>query len=249
MARRLAFLLILQFVVNTSAVSDPQGSTDDLLKYIEAKTISLKHEFQTRRDWHVTAYIPQGDNAETGDLPIKICFWFAPTRDQACTTIGSKEYPHQNLRELSVVSLLQSSPPLLGVLVDTFFSGGGSGIAREVSILTYDRESDVFSDVASMKLNEISDFRIFSGGILGGSIVTASGLWQQNEGHFGDHRFWVQVCKYSNYYGRYEKLIGYLTVGKYPSEEIRVIEKETGIISELIRNTYGSNDPLGERSP
>jgi hypothetical protein len=79
------------------------------------------------------------------------------------------------LRELSVVSLLQSSPPLLGVLVDTFFSGGGSGIAREVSILTYDRESDIFSDVASMELSAISDFRIFSGGVLGAQLLQHQG--------------------------------------------------------------------------
>ncbi len=229
---------------NLALPQAPHGPSTPLT-YVEAKTIVLGQAFRTKRDWHVTAYKPQGDDAETGDLPVKICFWFELSRkDEDCTSIGGKEYPHQNLTEFSIVPLVKSSQPLLGVLVETFFSGGGSGIARTTSISTYDKNSDEFFTTASIDLNEISEYKMISSGSLSGSILTASGLWQQDEGHFSAHRFWIQVYRYSEYYGRYEKLIGYLTLKKYPSEQIRVLEIENSTISGNIAKVYGGKDPL-----
>jgi hypothetical protein len=235
----------MALVLSAIANAQTQDAPTPQFKYVEVKTIALKQVFQTKNNWHVTAYKPQGDDAETGDLPVKICFWFEASKDgQDCTSEGSKEYPHQNLGAFSIVPLIQSNHPLLGVLIETFFSGGGSGIARTVSVLTYDAESDVFSSVASFDINEISDYKVIDSGTLGGSIVTASGLWQLDEGHWGDHRFWIQVYKYSEYYGRYEKYIGYLTRDKYPSEKLGVIEKELSAVSRIAATVYGNNDPL-----
>jgi hypothetical protein len=167
-------------------------------RYVEAKTIALRQAFHTKRNWHVTAYKAVGDDAETGDLPVKICFWFDPSaEDKDCVAVGDREYPHQNLAEFGIVPLV-SDPPLSGVLVNTFFSGGGSGIAREVSISTYDPENDVFSQLISLTLNEISEYRIFSSGTLAGSIVTASGLWQQDEGHSATTDFGFRCTSTAN---------------------------------------------------
>jgi hypothetical protein len=52
------------------------------------------------------------------------------------------------------------------------------------------------------------------------------------------------VYKYSEYYGKHEKFIGYLTQSKYSGEELGVIAKESGGISEIIAKVYGGSDPL-----
>lgn len=228
-----------------SGVASAQHAPAVRARYVEAKTIALKQIFQTKRDWHVTAYKPVGDDAETGDVPVKICFWFDHSkRDKDCRTVGDAQYPHQNLTDISVVSLIQSNPPFLGIKVDSFFTGGGSGIARDVAISTYDREDDNFSNVATLKLNEISEYRIIDSGLLRGSIITATGIWQKDEGHFGNHKYWIQVYKYGNYYASYEKFIGYLTLKKYSAEQADVIRQEIGSISRILKSTYGDRDPF-----
>lgn len=247
MPRRLAIAgVVLMLAAGIGATAQAQNPPTSKLTYVEAKTIALKPIFGTQRDWHVTAYKPEGADADTGNLAVKICFWFDPlTKDAECTPIGSSELPHQNLRELSVVSL-SKSPQVQGVVVDSYFSGGGSGIAREVSISTYDKADDIFSEVASLKLNEIGEYQIVDSGRLAGSIVTASGVWQHDEGHFGDHRFWVELLQYSQYYGRYERLLGYMTSVKYSGEELGVIGKEMATISKMPAQVYGDKNPLKE---
>jgi len=217
------------------------------LTYVEESTIPLKQVFGTKRDWHVTAYRPQGDDAETGDLPVKICFWFEPPiKEQDCTPAGRTGNPHQNLRAFSIIPLVQSNHPLLGILMETFFSGGGSGIARTVSVSTYDTDTDAFYTAASIDLSELGEYQVVSAAPLPGTIVTASGLWQMNEGHFGSHRFWIQVYKYSQYYNQYEKLFGYVTHNQYASEQLAVIQQENATILSLLRKVYGDKDPLGD---
>ena len=228
-----------------SGISLAQGAPAAQARYVEAKTVALKQIFQTKRDWHVTAYKPVSDDAEIDDVPVKICFWFDHSkRNEDCRTVGDAQYPHQNLSDLSVVSLIQSNPSLSGIKIDTYFSAGGSGIAREVSILTYDREGDSFTNLTTLKLNEISEYRIIDSGPLRGSIVTATGIWQRDEGHFGHHKYWIQVYKYGNYYASYEKFIGYLTLKKYSAEQVDVIKQEIASISRIIKSTYGGSDPL-----
>jgi hypothetical protein len=98
MAKRLAIFCVFLLVLGTSALPQSHETPSAELKYVEAKTIPLKQVFQTTRDWHVTAYKPQGEDPETGDLAVKICFWFdLSNRDQACRPILDRGYPHQNL--------------------------------------------------------------------------------------------------------------------------------------------------------
>ena len=72
---------------------------------LEAKTIPLKQAFQTKRDWNVSAFTPQGQYADTGDVPVKICFWYDPdekedtTTYKHCTPIISAEGNHSALRQ------------------------------------------------------------------------------------------------------------------------------------------------------
>ena len=253
MSRYRLVTYVLALLVSTSAFAQTQNVPTTQFRYVEAKTIALKQVFQTKLDWHVTAYKPEGDGAETGDLPVKICFWHDPNKKEDtkakkhCTPILSEDgSPHQNLEDLSVVTLIQSSAPLIGVRSVARYVWGGSGSSQEVSVSTYNSATDEFSKVASVELSSISEYKIINSGTLSGSIITASGLWQQDEVHYGDHRFWIQVYKYSEYYRQYEKYIGYITLNKYPSEQLEVIEKELSAISRLAATAYGSNDPLKE---
>ena len=81
-------------------------------------------------------------------------------------------------------------------------------------------------------------------GTLAGSIITAAGLWHSDEGHFGDHRFWIQVYRYGNYYKTFHKVLGFTTLKKYPSEQMTVIDRELGTVLKLMKYTYGGRNPM-----
>ena len=223
----------------------------DAAEYAEAKTIALQSLFHTKTDWHVTAYAAPGDPPDTNLPPVKICFWNDPNKKQnQCETITSAS-PHSNiisshqmLEDLSVVTLIQASNPLLAVRSVARFTAGGSGSLDDMSLWSYNKETDYFDALISLPINEISEYKIISSGPLAGSIVMANGLWQMDEGHFGDHRFWIQVYKYSKYYQTFHSLIGFTTVKKYSSEKMGVIDQELGTIQKLLNDAYQGNNPL-----
>jgi hypothetical protein len=221
-------------------------------QYREAKTIPLKRAFQTNRDWNVSAYIPREPEHELGDVPVKICFWHDPEEredtktEKHCTPIISASgNPHQNLEDFSVVTLIQSSPPFLGVRSVARYAWGGSGSLADVSIWSHNKTIDSFEKLISLGVGEIDDYKIMSSGPLAGSIITASGLWQSEEGHFGDHRFYIQVYRYGNYYKTFHKVFGFTTMKKYPSDpNITVIEQELGTVTKLLKHIYGAKSPV-----
>jgi hypothetical protein len=60
----------------------------------------------------------------------------------------------------------------------------------------------------------------------------------------GEHRFWILVYKYSNYYQGLHKLIGFMTTRKYPSEQMTVLDQEMNNVLNLLKSTYRSKNPL-----
>jgi hypothetical protein len=221
-------------------------------QYLEAKTIPLKQAFQTKRDWNVSAYAPRGQGGDLNDPPVKICFWHDPTKkEDGCRPVISSAkhsdvmYPHQIFEDLSIVTLIQSNHPLLGVRSVARFSAGGSGSLADVSIWSYDKATDHFSTLISLDVGEIGDYKIVGTGPLSGSIITASGLWQSEEGHFGDHRFYIQIYKYGNYYKTFHKVLGFTTMKKYPTDpKITVIDQELGTVAKLLKHLYGNQSPV-----
>lgn len=218
-------------------------------QYVE-RTMHLKPAFRTKRDWHVTAYAPKEVDADP-DVPVRVCFWHDASRKaEDCTKMVSGRhdadmiYSHQYLREFSTETLLRGDRPLLGVKCVSEFSAGGSGTLGALSIWLYDAEADEFSRAALIEIGELSEYKIIDEGPLQGSIVTASGLWQTDEGHFGDHRFWIQLYRYGDYYKDYRKVIGFTTLRKYPSEDVRVIDRELGTLEKLMKFTYGDKSPV-----
>jgi hypothetical protein len=247
MKRSLVAVLLLVIGTAASGGRLPARAAEPVTgpAYVEAKTVALKQAFQTGRDWHVTVLTPAGPDAATGGAPVRLCFWFDPAaREQGCERRGDLEFPQQNLGTIGIVPLDRVGVPRSGVLVETYFSGGGSGIAREVTIFAYDKAGDAFTGILSLKLNEIGEYRVIATGSLAGTVISASALWQSDEGHFGAHRYYIQVLKYSGYYRGYERIAGYLTRAKYESERPDVIGRELGTVSNVLAKLYGCLDPL-----
>jgi len=203
----------------------------------EIKTLPLKQAFGTTKEWHVTAYQPVGDDAETGDTSAKLCFWFEELKKQEhCTPIastlpnGGMTYHYQTVKELAVIPA-----PHIIKFVAQFF-GGGSGVLDQVSFWQYDKNTDSFSQAGLVTLTEQSEYKLF-----GQELVTANARWGEGETHFSPHRFDIEVYKYTPN-GGYTKLFGYLTAKKYPSlddtDKIDVISHEMPEIKKRLANAH-----------
>jgi hypothetical protein len=215
-----------------------QGMTESPA-YEEIKTLSLKKEFGTTQDWHVTAYQPKGTDADTGDISAKLCFWILEeSKSKNCTEITSASdnnkmvYHYQTVEELSVIP----TPRLVKFVAS--YSGGGSGILRQISFWGYSKGSDSFDYPAGLiTLTGQGEYKLFSSGVLKDSLVTADADWEDGEGHFAPHHFYVEVYNYATGTD-YRKILSYLTPVKYPSfddtDEIDVISKEVPRIKNLL---------------
>lgn len=207
-------------------------------QYKEIKTLPLRQEFGTAKDWRVTAWQAKGDEAATGSVPAKVCFWKPEdNKNGQCTQITSAlpnsetAYQYQTVKELSVAPM-----PHLVKLV-TEFSGGGSGSLNQVSFWRYDKSSDSFENAGLVTLTEQGEYKLFNQGALKGLLITADADWQPGETHFSPHRFYIQIYKFVPEAG-YVKTLGYLTHSKYPSlddtDKIDVITHEVPKIGRLL---------------
>jgi len=208
----------------------------------EVKTLSLKSEFNTTSDWHVTAWQPNGKNSETGNIAAKLCFWDSLANQQKnCTSITSMlpndgmMYYYQTFNGLELIHPDATSPPLLKFSAS--FSGGGSGSLGQISFWKYDRQINRFEPSSHITLTEQGEYHLFNKGDLAGMLTTANAVWQAGETHFSSHHFYIEVYRFDSNNG-YVKQLGYLTPSSYPSfdeaEKIDVISHEIPRIEKLL---------------
>ena len=191
--------------------------------------LSLKEEFATTSGWQAIAYQPQGEDADTGELPAKLCFETTPKTSPQCTSIISAPpntdfiYHYQTVKELSVIS----TPHL--VKMEAEFFGGGSGSLTQISFWQYHKPTDRFEVAGLITLSNQGEYQILGHGALKGVLVTADAHWQAPESHFSPHQFDVTIYRYTEETG-YAKIASYLTAKKYPSlddtDKIDVIRHE-----------------------
>lgn len=214
--------------------------------YREVKTLPLQQEFATQKNWHVTAYQPEGEvspdeDPRIGDVSAKLCFWFASNeKNMRCTLITSALpnsdmiYHYQTVRELSIVS----KPHL--IKFDAEFSGGGSGKLNQISFWRYDQVLDSFEPAGLIMLTEQGEYRLFDRDALKGVLVTADAHMQGEETHFSPHQFYIQIYQVKSPSG-WIKTLGYVTQSKYPSlddaDEIDVISREILEIERRLKST------------
>lgn len=180
--------------------------------YREIKTLPLKQAFDTANDWHVTAFQPEGEEAATGDVSAKLCFWSEPANKQEyCTSItsalpnGGMTYHYQTVKTLTVIP----TPHLVEFVAE--FSGGGSGTLRQISFWRYEKATDSFSQAGLVTLTEQGEYKLVDR-----VLITADARWGEGESHFSPHRFDITVYRYAPGSG-YAKAFSYLTDKKYPS--------------------------------
>jgi hypothetical protein len=213
-------------------------------EYKEVKTLSLKSEFNTVKDWHVTAWQAEGkhypdDDPRFGDIPAKICFWNSENKvEERCTKITSAlrndtlVYSYQTVGELSVIHR-----PVSLIRFVAKYSGGAIGALNQISFWRYNKKLDSFEQEGLITLSEQGEYTSIEQGNLRGTLVTADANWQPDETHFSPHHFYIEAYKYTPNTG-YIKVLGYLTHDKYPSlddvEKIDVISHETPKIRKLL---------------
>lgn len=196
----------------------------------EIKTLSLKQSFGTTKDWHVTAFQPEGDilpdeDARTGDVSDKLCFWVAGRdRQEKCTFItstlpnGGMTYHYQTVKKLEIIP----APHLITFIAE--FYGNGSGALNQLSFWQYGKATDSFSQAGLVTLTEQGEYQLSDP-----LLITADARWGKDETHFSPHLFDITVYRYARDSG-YVKVFSYLTAKKYPSlndtDKIDVISHE-----------------------
>jgi len=207
--------IISALILLTCLCSAPAFAETSSFK--EIKTLPLKQAFDTAKDWYVTAFQPEGsisedEDARTGDVSAKLCFWSEPDRKQEhCTSItsglpnGGMTYHYQTVKELAVIP----TPHIVEFIAE--FYGNGSGSLRQISFWRYEKTTDSFSQAGLVTLTEQGEYKL-----LDQMLITADERWGEGESHFSPHQFDVTAYRYTPASG-YAKAFSYLTARKYPS--------------------------------
>jgi len=207
--RIISNLVLLVCLLSASAFADS-------LNFKEVKTLPLKQAFSTIKDWHVTALQPEGaisldEDARTGDVSAKLCFWFVGSnRQEECTFInsalfnGGMTYHFQTVRDLVVIP----TPHLIAFITE--FYGNGSEALNQLSFWRYDTLTDSFLQAGLVTFTEQGEYKLIDG-----MLIIADARWGDGETHFEPHYFDITVYRYVLDSG-YEKIFSYLTAKKYP---------------------------------
>jgi hypothetical protein len=129
------------------------------------------------------------------------------------------------------------------------FSAGGSGELTNYALLTV-RDGGFVNLLPKMQLTNQSEFAVWNLPEFSGSpiLVTADFVWNpygmqgsanEQETHFGHHRYTVQVFMYDSAAGRYAERVKYVTERSYPGlnalDAIKVIDPERRKILAQLR--------------
>jgi hypothetical protein len=211
-------------------------------------SLPLHQAFNTRTDWHVTAYQAPGDEGRFGDLPARICFNHPPgDGGQACTplmraaTNDSGRMVYQTVTGLSVTMLLRAPLPAKAVLAHAEMSYGGSGSSEQYTLWSYRSSSDKFEPLATFATSEQGEFQIIDTGKLAGCVITADYVLGPGETHFGLHRFAIAVHRLNPVTMTFTEVLRYVTLARYPSLDeggVDVIRPEMPQTLRILKYIY-----------
>ena len=178
-----------------------------------------------------------------GDVPAQVCFSTTGTSGGSCTVlerVGSgATLPYQTAE----VKIVTSNEGNSVVVVEATFSGGGSGLAREVSLWVYDAPGDSFQRAFRFELSELGSYQVVTSGPLTGYIMASDGIWLiGDEGHFDEHHFTIRLLG-RPWNGSYREVLPYVATRKYDSEtaDASVLNAEAPTIGRPLGLAYPPN--------
>lgn len=210
------------------------------LPYREEPPFDLKAAFGTKGDWKavVTAAVKPAREIESdeGISQSRICFAATTPPRSECAyfrDLFHSKLTFQVSTSLSIVPLLSGSPAIKGLVLKAA-AWYPTGQVPETAIWIYGAPQDRFQLVSAVESNEV---RIFSGGPLNGTLVTAD--WHRDEGdtRWSDHRRDIAVYRFGANHGQagYGKVLEYTTGKKYGAEDNGTIDAERAAIEAKMR--------------
>lgn len=193
-------------------------------KYKEVKTLSLKQVFNTKSDWHVTAYhLEEDDNNSfvTSNLPAKICFWTDIAKKERDCIIAANDqetpYPDTLVKKLSIITIQSNKEPYKAII---FVKGDCSptlGAIYDVTLWAYDHNNDKFQNILSnARLTIQGEYRVYPSlkNVNGGIFVTADRIWANGEKLDDPHKYVIKIFSLADT-TNYKYLGKYVTRKKY----------------------------------
>jgi len=251
--KRLPAFLALGLVLSSPALKAAEQQTTS--GYKEVQTLALRQPFNTKSDWHLTAYETSEEEQQDPFCkhPVKISLWTDKAKKDEHTTqlISAYEYdtsityPLQRLLSLKIVKIDKTQK---GVWISAEYCGGGSFTLVRNEIWTYDRKSDSFEPELRWQNGELGESKVISSGPLAGCLISVDPEMLPGEIHFDPHHYVIDVYKYSPKQYGFQKILSFVTSKKYESENetaVHVIDPELQNINKKLIAVYGpTGSPL-----
>jgi hypothetical protein len=228
--------------------------------YAQVRRLDLQRPFHSKAPWSVYVLTPTGEDAETGDKPVKVCFQQSPAAEPACTAFTS-EGDDSDLRlayqalggwndrapSANGLRIEDFAAGVKGVVGEATYSGGGSGTLTQTVVWTFSGgRIEGFYPTYTAKISNLAEARRFASGPMAGYYITADFIWGDHETHWDPHRFTLDAYKLDN--GRtYLRVLSYVTTNKYPAErqtQDYVIDHEMPHLQQLLADAYRKGPPL-----